>query len=277
MTKKCKICEKELLVSDFYTINKKGKIYLMNKCKECHKNIFKIKRNKITKEELKERLSKRMKQFWLENPDKHPWKKNSKFKSKPCENFKYVLKNMDIFFIEEFTPSNEKLYSIDIALPDKKIAIEVNGNQHYEKDGNLKDYYKKRHEFIKSMGWTIYELHYSLCFDDKTIQKIINNILNNSKYIYDFDYKDYLFKKLNKPKRKKLYSICICGNKMSKTSKRCRTCSSLSQRKSERPDISTIKEDIENMGYVKTGKKYGVSDNTIRKWVSGMSGDRTHE
>lgn len=46
-----------------------------------------------------------------------------------------------------------------------------------------------------------------------------------------------------------------------------RTCSSFNQRKVKRPDIEVLIEEIKNIGYVKTGKKYGVSDNAIRKWV----------
>lgn len=38
-------------------------------------------------------------------------------------------------------------------------------------------------------------------------------------------------------------------------------------RKTERPDYHTLKNEIEKLGYVGTGKKYGVSDNAIRKWV----------
>lgn len=38
-------------------------------------------------------------------------------------------------------------------------------------------------------------------------------------------------------------------------------------RKTQRPDYNTLKTEIDNLGYVKTGKKYGVSDNAIRKWL----------
>lgn len=38
-------------------------------------------------------------------------------------------------------------------------------------------------------------------------------------------------------------------------------------RKFQRPDYNTLKTEIENLGYTKTGKKYGVSDNSIRKWI----------
>lgn len=40
-----------------------------------------------------------------------------------------------------------------------------------------------------------------------------------------------------------------------------------SRRKIERPDYITLVYEIDMFGYVKTGKKYGVSDNAIRKWV----------
>jgi len=36
----------------------------------------------------------------------------------------------------------------------------------------------------------------------------------------------------------------------------------------KRPDYKDLIKDIDNLGYVKTGIKYGVSDNAIRKWVS---------
>jgi hypothetical protein len=37
-------------------------------------------------------------------------------------------------------------------------------------------------------------------------------------------------------------------------------------RKVKRPDYETLCMDIKMLGYVGTGKKYGVSDNAIRKW-----------
>jgi hypothetical protein len=39
------------------------------------------------------------------------------------------------------------------------------------------------------------------------------------------------------------------------------------QRKVKRPSYGELKCDVELMGYVATGKKYGVSDNSIRKWL----------
>jgi hypothetical protein len=38
------------------------------------------------------------------------------------------------------------------------------------------------------------------------------------------------------------------------------------KRKVERPPYEQLKIEIRELGYVGTGKKYGVSDNAIRKW-----------
>jgi hypothetical protein len=35
----------------------------------------------------------------------------------------------------------------------------------------------------------------------------------------------------------------------------------------ERPSLEQLKKDIGNLGFVGTGKKYGVSDNAVRKWL----------
>ena len=64
---------------------------------------------------------------------------------------------------------------MDIAFPDKQIGIEINGNQHYERNGDLKPYYKDRHNYLECMGWKIYELHYKIPYSDKILD-IINNI-----------------------------------------------------------------------------------------------------
>jgi hypothetical protein len=39
------------------------------------------------------------------------------------------------------------------------------------------------------------------------------------------------------------------------------------KRKVERPPYEILKKEVENFGYLPTGKKYGVSDNAIRKWI----------
>ena len=68
-------------------------------------------------------------------------------------------------------------------------------------------------------------------------------------------------------KSKKKKYICKCGEKKYKTSDVCFRCSKLNQRKVERPNIDILREEVKNLGYKGTGRKYGVSDNAIRKWL----------
>ncbi len=35
----------------------------------------------------------------------------------------------------------------------------------------------------------------------------------------------------------------------------------------DRPTLSQLQKDLETQSYVQVGKKYGVSDNCIRKWI----------
>lgn len=59
----------------------------------------------------------------------------------------------------------------------------------------------------------------------------------------------------------------ICGGtKKTKYSKTCEECASVLLRKVERPSKETLEKEIKIFSFVELGKKYGVIDNTIRKW-----------
>jgi hypothetical protein len=98
-----------------------------------------------------------------------------------------ILRDQNINFIEEYSPFEERFFSIDIAFPDKMIAIEINGNQHYNKDGSLASYYQERHDFIESKGWKVYEIHFSKVYTNE-IDSIITDILEKKNIITEFDY-----------------------------------------------------------------------------------------
>lgn len=65
---------------------------------------------------------------------------------------------------------------------------------------------------------------------------------------------------------KKIY-YCGCGNEKEKYSETCSKCSKIKQRKIERPPYDELVKEVTNNGYSATGRKYGVSDNAIRKWI----------
>jgi len=60
---------------------------------------------------------------------------------------------------------------------------------------------------------------------------------------------------------------CDCGKIIKKSSSNCKKCNEIKQRKVERPSVEQLKKDVEELGYRGTGRKYNVSDNTIRKWI----------
>jgi hypothetical protein len=67
--------------------------------------------------------------------------------------------------------------------------------------------------------------------------------------------------------KKSKNKYCICGKQIKKTSKMCNKCHSTSIRKVDRPSVEDLLKEIKEFGYKETGRRYGVSDNAIRKWI----------
>ena len=70
-----------------------------------------------------------------------------------------------------------------------------------------------------------------------------------------------------------------CGKPIGKNTKYqlCPQCYGITTRVVERPDKITLLKEIQESNFVQVGKKYGVSDNTIRKWckIYGLPYDKT--
>lgn len=58
----------------------------------------------------------------------------------------------------------------------------------------------------------------------------------------------------------------ICGEEKSERASLCVSCYNKSSRKVERPSKELLELEIKQYSYVALGKKYGVSDNAVRKW-----------
>ena len=65
---------------------------------------------------------------------------------------------------------------------------------------------------------------------------------------------------------KQTYYCIDCGIELKTKSNRCVKCAHLHQRRVERPNREELKKLIRSMSFVKIGQKFGVSDNSIRKW-----------
>jgi DNA-directed RNA polymerase subunit RPC12/RpoP len=67
---------------------------------------------------------------------------------------------------------------------------------------------------------------------------------------------------------KKEYYCIDCGKKIvSYRATRCTTCAFIKRRKVIRPRINVLLKELEGSSYCAVGRKYGVSDNAIRKWI----------
>lgn len=250
-------------------------------------------------EEQKKKISEARKKFLKENPDKHPWRNKDKFKSIPCERAKEYLRNENINFIEEY-PCNipGRFFSIDIAMPDKMIAIEINGNQHYERDGTLKPYYQERHNLLVDNGWQVFEIHYSHCFSlDKWAEFL--SLIKDSQCLVIFDYFNYTpaikekrrkdvpkakrvkKEKILKPKKEKkqkppkvprknsrpdLKKCPNCGNNKNKTAKTCMNCFQERNKKIKWPSVEEMAKLVFEKPATELSKDLGVSDVAITKF-----------
>ena len=218
-------------------------------------------------EDTKSKISDKRKEWLKNNPDKHPWRNKDKHKSQPCESVKNFLRELNVNFVEEYMPNVEgRSFSIDIALPDKLIALEINGNQHYEKIGILKPYYQERHNLLESVGWTVYEIHYSACFKLSEWSSFVDR-LNNTQTKVDFDYFTYVPKIKSK-------NLCECGKVICRSSSKCKKCNGTTHKLKHTPELDLINiEDLQKrlweVSTVQLAKEYGLSDkglaNRIKK------------
>ena len=89
-----------------------------------------------------------------------------------------------------------------------------------------------------------------------------NGRKERAKYHHD---SNLIFQKL----KNKIYcSECGIGQNWKTKSGLCKTCYSKKMRKISRPSKQILLEELKNNSYVSVGRKYGVSDNAIRKWLT---------
>jgi len=285
--------------SKAYRASKRGQLKFRS-LSEAMKISCKKKPRKHT-DETKEKLSKIRKEYLRKNPNKVPYLLNHSSKgSYPEKYFTEVFKREGLDVVKKFRVS---LYELDFSIPHKKIDIEIDGNQHYD-DIKIVESDIRRNEFLETEGWDVIRINWSnyqkLNYKEKNmfindLKSYVNNLSEikptittkpsmrgknlcecgglktkksklckicrheNSK---KRDIKSY------KSERRKKYKCNSCGNKCTNKNKRCRKCYEIDNRKvTDRPSKESLIKDIENIGYSATGRKYGVSDNTIRKWI----------
>lgn len=218
-------------------------------------------------EETKQKISKIRKEYLKNNPDKVPYLLNhSRKESYPEKYFTEIFQKEKIDVLKKYRIG---LYELDFAIPERKIDIEIDGEQHYC-DSKIVESDKKRNEYLINQGWDIIRIRWShynkLSKNEKN--KFIDNIKNyiqNISKVKPYIYIEYIYKN----NRKK--SLCSCGGIKEMKSKFCNTCRGINDRKVDRPSYEQLLEEISQLGYCGTGRKYGVSDNAIRKWIKKLN------
>lgn len=225
---KCMYCDKTVGNKGCLVLHEKYCLHNPNRIKT-KTNIYKENQNKKRDEHGKipsvlkgKKLSDEHKQKIRESLNN--WRKThqeeflnySRGKSKCAENFKKYLRENNIDFIEEYCPyPEERLYSLDIAFPDEKIAIEINGSQHYN-NGDLNDYTLNKQYFFEERGWKIIQIYYKWCYgvisNNKCISSIFDLPIHNKNYVKECFTREYR----NKMKREEKIKQKEYKNKLRK-------------------------------------------------------------
>jgi very-short-patch-repair endonuclease len=108
-------------------------------------------------EETKKKISEIRKKYLQENPDKVPYKLNHSSKeSYPEKYFNGLFINENIK-VERYYYIG--LYELDFCIVDKKIDIEIDGEQHYV-DERIEKSDINRNKFLENLGWTIIRIRW---------------------------------------------------------------------------------------------------------------------
>lgn len=255
--------------------------------------------NKRRSEKMKQNFKDGKIKGWSINSDKNR-------RSYPESFFIKVFKKnklYDKYTIEEKFSYGK--YFIDFLFVEIKLIVEIDGEQHFKNDETI-SYDNNRDNFFINEGFKIYRIRWKDVFNNTKSEideflTFVENIRNNNVRKYNInDCKYTKKKKLYKP-RKKEKKCQDCDKLINKDNIRCRECYlsfskkpklkkypnnkckkcyslifgknlckkcyGIKQRKINRPNIDILINEVKEFGYRKVGRKYGVSDNTIRKWI----------
>jgi len=214
----------------------------------------------IHSDETKQKIREKRIKFMKENPEQTAWRtKNLSYPEK-----RFVEKRYDLGLDKKYSIVREYSgcpYFIDFALVNEKVEVEIDGSQHLLPERKERD--DKKDELLKEDGWFI------LRVSENEVKTNINSVFDTIISIIN-----------NKPKKQ---SRKIRGGKIPKKRKKKEreSCGltkseierSIKQRKITRPPYQELIDLIKTNGYSKTGKMFGVSDNSIRKWIKSYEKD----
>lgn len=246
----------------------KSKYYLSKLLKEHMRNLSDA--NKLAhkkypnsfkhSDNTKEKIRVKRFQYMKDHPEKTAWRK---------KNMSYPEKCFILFLEERGYDKNFRIereypifpYFIDFAFVDLKIAIEIDGSQHLSPNRKKSDCAKDA--ILVEKGWKVIRIAESIV---KTDWDLIDSKLKD----YITFNTDIVFEQVGIVKHCKQYTK-VQRNEFGRSIKM--TESFIQQRHVNRPDLKTLKKELEESNFKQVAKKYGVSDNAVRKWCKfyGMS------
>ena len=192
--------------------------------------------------------------FMKENPNETAWRtKNLSYPEKLFLD-KVIELNLDKKYsiVREYSIFP---YFIDFAFVNEKVAVEIDGSQHLLP--KRKDRDDKKDELLKENGWFILRVSENeVKTNINSVFDTILSIINNRPKIQSYKLGVVKF-----PKKRQKKERQPCGLTKSEIER------SIKQRKVTRPSYQELIDLIKTNGYSKTGKIFGVSDNSIRKWI----------
>lgn len=219
-------------------------------------------------QESKKKMSESRKKYLQKNPDKVTYLVNrfSTNPSYPERYFANLLRETD--FVYKFRIYT---YELDFANLNLSVDLEIDGQQHKQTQEAIQHDIKRNNKLIDN-GWKVIRVYWPEFQKLNKLQKaeIINSIktLNpfecNAVSLFGWENKNFI--KYENCQQK--FFCENCSNEKSRCGKLCRKCTNLKNRKVFRPSKEELNMLIQELSMVAIGKKFGVSDNSVRKWCA---------
>lgn len=204
-------------------------------------------------EETKNKIREARLKFMKEHPEQTAWRLKNKS----------YLENMFEIFLQERGYADKYLiqreysifpYFIDFAFVDLKIAIEIDGSQHLLEDRLERD--KKKDMLLQEQGWKVIRIAENVIKTDwDKIQEILNSFITLNTNV--------IFQQVGIVKAPHTREF-VQRDEFGRSKKM--NDAAIKQRRQIRPTAEELVNEIVSSNFKQVGKKYGVSDNTIRKW-----------
>jgi len=205
-------------------------------------------------EESKKILREKRLEFMKKHPEKTSWRqKNISYPEKVFFNkINEIGWDKKYSIVREFSVFP---FFIDFAFMNEMVAVEIDGSQHLLEERKKKDQIKDK--VLNEQGWCVIRISENEIKKniDETIEKlevILLSLVKEKKYEFGI-----IELPKTRVKKERLENGLTKGelNRM------------VNGRRVERPFYTELIKSVEEIGYLATGKKYGVSDNAIRKWL----------